>query len=39
MRYFADGLDLSHDDPDEPLPDAVVAGKEPLVVIGAIAGG
>jgi hypothetical protein len=39
MRYFADGADVSHDDPDLPLPPAVVSGREPLVVIGAIAGG
>lgn len=39
MRYFADGQDISHDDPDDPLPEAVVNGKEPFVVIGAISGG
>ncbi len=39
MRYFADGQDISHDDPDRPLPTAVAAGREPFVVIGAIAGG
>lgn len=39
MRYFADGADISHDDPDLPLPEAVASGREPLVVIGAIAGG
>lgn len=39
MRYFADGNDLSHEDPDLPLPEAVLTGREPLVVIGAIAGG
>ena len=39
MRYFADGSDLSHEDPDLPLPEAVLSGREPLVVIGAISGG
>lgn len=39
IRYFVDGLDISHEDPEMPLPDAVVAGREPFVVIGAIAGG
>lgn len=39
MRFFACGEDLSHDSPDAPLPDAVVKGQEPLLVIGAIAGG
>jgi molybdopterin synthase sulfur carrier subunit len=39
LRYFACEEDLSHDAPDTPLPDAVVSGKEPFIVIGAIAGG
>jgi sulfur-carrier protein len=39
MRYFADGQDISHEDCDLPLPEAVVTGREPFVVIGAIAGG
>lgn len=39
LRFFACGEDLSLDPPDTPLPDAVVAGKEPFMVIGAIAGG
>lgn len=39
LRYFACGEDVSHDSPDEPLPDKVVSGKEPLIVLGAIAGG
>jgi hypothetical protein len=39
LRYFACGRDLSHDSPDAPLPDAVAAGDEPLIVLGAIAGG
>jgi len=39
MRFFACEQDLSHDSPDSPLPDAVATGKEPLLVIGAIAGG
>jgi sulfur-carrier protein len=39
LRFFACGEDLSHDPPDAPLPDAVATGKEPLLVIGAMAGG
>jgi sulfur-carrier protein len=39
LRFFACEQDLSHDSPDTPLPDAVVSGKEPLIVLGAIAGG
>lgn len=39
LRFFACGEDLTHDPPDAPLPDAVAEGKEPLMVIGAIAGG
>ena len=39
LRFFACGEDLSHEPPDAPLPDAVANGEEPLLVIGAIAGG
>jgi molybdopterin synthase sulfur carrier subunit len=39
VRFFACEQDLSHDPPDTPLPDAVARGVEPLVIIGAIAGG
>jgi sulfur-carrier protein len=39
LRFFACQEDLSHDSPDTPLPDAIVQGKEPLIVLGAIAGG
>ena len=39
LRFFACEQDLSHDPPDNLLPDAVASGKEPLLVIGAIAGG
>lgn len=39
LRFFACEQDLSHDSPDAPLPDAIVSGKEPLIVLGAIAGG
>ena len=39
LRFFACEQDLSHESPDEPLPDAVVAGREPYLVIGAMAGG
>ena len=39
LRFFACEEDLSHESPDTPLPDAVASGKEPLLIIGAIAGG
>jgi hypothetical protein len=39
MRFFACARDLSHDDPDTPLPEEVADGREPLLIIGAIAGG
>jgi hypothetical protein len=39
LRFFACEQDLSHEPPDAPLPDVVASGKEPLLIIGAIAGG
>jgi sulfur-carrier protein len=39
IRYFACQEDLSHQGPDTPLPDAVLTACEPLIVLGAIAGG
>jgi len=39
VRFFACQRDLSHDAPDAPLPDAVAVGKEPLLILGALAGG
>ena len=39
VRYFACETDLSHEPADTPLPDPVVAGAEPLLIVGAIAGG
>jgi hypothetical protein len=39
LRFFACEEDLSHDPPDTPLPDSVASGAEPLLVVGAIAGG
>ncbi len=39
LRFFACEEDLSHESPDTPLPDAIASGKEPLFIIGAIAGG
>ena len=39
LRFFACEEDLSHDSPDDPLPDEIAKGKEPLLIIGAIAGG
>jgi hypothetical protein len=39
LRFFACEEDLSHESPDAPLPDAVAKGREPFLVVGAIAGG
>ncbi|OLC83601.1 MAG: hypothetical protein AUH66_02300 [Acidobacteria bacterium 13_1_40CM_4_57_6] len=39
LRFFACEEDYSLEPPDTPLPDAVASGKEPLLIIGAIAGG
>jgi sulfur-carrier protein len=39
LRFFACEEDLSHESPDAPLPEAVVAGTEPFFIIAAIAGG
>lgn len=39
IRFFACEDDLSHEAADAPLPDAVAAGIEPLLIVGAIAGG
>ena len=39
LRFFACAEDLSHEPPDTPLPEAVVSGVEPFIILGAIAGG
>jgi sulfur-carrier protein len=39
LRFFACGEDLSHEKPDTPLPEVVASGAEPLLIVGAIAGG
>jgi molybdopterin synthase sulfur carrier subunit len=39
LRFFACEQDLSHEPPDISLPDAVASGAEPLLVVGAVAGG
>jgi hypothetical protein len=39
LRFFACSEDLSNESPDAPLPDAVASGAEPLLILGAIAGG
>jgi hypothetical protein len=39
LRFFACEEDLSHEPADAPLPEAVASGKEPFLIIGAIAGG
>ena len=39
IRFFACEQDLSHEQPDAPLPEAVVVGSEPYLIVGAMAGG
>jgi len=39
VRFFACQQDLSHEPPDDPLPEPVVAGTEPYLIVGAMAGG
>ena len=39
LRFFACEQDLSHESPDAPLPQEVASGKEPFIILGAIAGG
>ncbi|HLJ45612.1 MAG TPA: MoaD/ThiS family protein [Bryobacteraceae bacterium] len=39
VRFFACSEDFSHESPDAPLPDAIAAGAEPFLIVGAIAGG
>ena len=39
LRFFACEQDLSHESPDDPLPEAVATGKEPFLIVGAMAGG
>jgi sulfur-carrier protein len=39
LRFFACELDLSHESPDAPVPEAVAQGREPFCIVGAIAGG
>jgi hypothetical protein len=39
LRFYACEEDLSHELPDVPLPDAVASGKEPYLIVGALAGG
>jgi sulfur-carrier protein len=39
IRFFACEEDLSHEQPDAPLPDEVASGREPYLIVGAMAGG
>lgn len=39
VRFYVSQEDISHESPDTPLPDEIVTGKEPFIVIGAISGG
>jgi molybdopterin synthase sulfur carrier subunit len=39
VRFFACEQDLSQDSPDDPLPEAIVTGAEPFLIVGAMAGG
>lgn len=39
VRFFANEEDVTHDSPDQPLPDAIASGTKPFMIIGAISGG
>ena len=39
VRFYADGVDVSHDSPDIPLPEAIASGAKPFMIVGAISGG
>ncbi len=39
VRFYANEQDLSHQDPDTPLPEAIAAGSKPFMIVGAISGG
>ena len=39
LRFFACGKDLSHAEPDAPLPEAIASGAEPFIILGAMSGG
>jgi len=39
VRFFADGADVSHESPDAKLPRSIVAGEQPFMIVGAVAGG
>ena len=39
LRFFANQQDISHQSPDLPLPDAILTAAEPLIILGAVAGG
>ena len=39
VRFYACKEDLSHESPDTPLPEAIASGREPFMIVGAMAGG
>jgi len=39
VRFYADGEDVTHEPPDEPLPEAIASGRQPFMIVGAISGG
>jgi len=39
VRFFACEKDISHDSPDQPVPEAIAGGREPFIILGAISGG
>ena len=39
VRFFANGEDVTHDSPDTELPDSIASGKQPFMIVGAVAGG
>jgi len=39
VRFFANEEDVTHDPPDQPLPDTIASGEKPFMIVGAISGG
>jgi len=39
VRFYADGEDVTHESPDDPLPEAIASGRQPFMIVGAISGG
>jgi len=39
VRFFADSEDVTHESPDAELPESIVSGEQPFMIVGAVAGG